>query len=86
MTDINWTARIDALLAEKPDMLDMPWHQFKDDLLLWYQAAHRLAAERLREPHGPLRIDDMHYDCTREDLPTCTCGKDADLLRILEGK
>ena len=80
----DWTARIDALPEEGPAPLDgndtVAW-------LLW--AMHKancradrlaLAAERLREPH--------EIGCWSRTEPgaSCFCGKDSDLLRILEGK
>ena len=88
MTD--WTARINALLADEPDPEDYEYkHQegfYEWDYQEWLEACLALAAERLREPHDPecnfrlARVPD--YIRNRE----CTCGKDSDLLRILEGK
>jgi hypothetical protein len=79
----SWTARIDALLAEPEDAFQ---HRHAYQWRAWYERRLALAAERMREPHSPLCIDDMQDDYMREDLPTCTCGKDAELLRILEGR
>ena len=79
----DWTARIDALPKLPPDLKDEPCGDFIAYLLAiraHYKAATALAAERLREPHA--------NNCrTQFVLPEpCTCGKDADLARILEGK
>lgn len=86
----SWTARIDALLAEKPDPEDYKYRSqegfYEWDYQEWLDDRLDLAAERMRGPHSPLCIDDMQDDYMREDLPTCTCGLVADVLRILEGR
>lgn len=88
----DWPARIDALLAEKPDYDDYDYHDGMRDYIevdgTWLYKRLALAAERLKEPH--------EWDCDvyvilndSEGQPEhgkCTCGKDSDLLRILEGK
>ena len=91
----DWTARIDALLAERPDPNadeygdECDWYA---DIGDWYKRRLALAAERLKEPHG--RFCALGGYVVQQDgspmgtvkmLP-CTCGLVADVLKILEGK
>ena len=90
MTD--WTARIDALLAEKPRVEDYEDTdhecEWDWDYPEWLEKCLAHAAERMREPHEwDCDVYVILNDC--DDLPEhgpCTCGKDDDLRRILEGK
>lgn len=92
----SWTARIDALLPyPEPPPDGSPErnndrHMRRFNLTIASMALDRLAlaAERMKEPH--------EWDCDvyvilndGEGQPEhggCTCGKDAELLRILEGR
>lgn len=94
----SWTARIDALLGSYP-CTTLPEFEFVYARMDWALACLALAAERLREPHpwncGVSNFTELREGRTVGDIVMlegglvcgpCTCGRDADLLRILEGR
>lgn len=82
----SWTARIDALLRDAPNPGDGEPAQYYYRLNYWNERRLALAAERLKEPHaGSCTIG--CWDKGLDDRTmACTCGKDSDMARILEGR
>ena len=90
----SWTARIDALppllgddaydnLYDPSDM-----RRVEADQVAALRARLALAAERLKEPHAfECLVNRIVYSGSgNETRVDCTCGKDSDLLRIMEGR